>query len=152
MDFFAVEHLSVEKLLNDWRWLCPQPLKLIARNAFGDLFLRDEQDRILWLNVAIGRISEVAESFEKFKSLAESEETRQRWFAVNDEEKASSRGLVPGLEECIGFATPLVLSESGSGNNPYVANIYDHVPFLGDLHRQLAELPHGAKVKLVVTD
>lgn len=66
MDFFAVEHLSVEKLLSDWRWLCPQPLTLVARNAFGDLFLRDEQDRILWLNIAIGRISEVAESFEKW--------------------------------------------------------------------------------------
>jgi len=28
-------------------------------------------------------------------------------------------------------------------------DIYEHLSFLGDLHRQIAELPDGAKVKLV---
>src|SRR5215469_1622579 len=83
IDSFAVEHLSVEKLLIDWRWLCPQTVSLVARNAFGDLFLRDQQGKILWLDVAIGAISEVADSLEKFKSAAESEEMKQKWFAAS---------------------------------------------------------------------
>ena len=152
MDYFAVEHLSVERLLKDWRWLCPKQLSLVARNAFGDLFLQNDAGRILWLEVATGRISEVADSQKSFRTYAETEEMRQRWFATNDETQAASRGLVPGPEQCIGFSIPLVFAESGYPENPYVADFYDYISFLGDVHRQIAELPAGTKVKLVVKD
>jgi hypothetical protein len=150
MDYFAVEHLSVERLLKSWRWLCPERLSLVARNAFGDLFLQDDGGNIMWLDVAIGRVTHVANSCETFRAYIATEELRKRWFAVRDETQAASRGLAPGLEQCIGFSIPLVFAESGYTENPYVADLYDHVSFLGDLHRQVAELPEGAKVKLVI--
>ena len=152
MDYFAVGYLSVEKLLREWHWLCPEDVTLVARNAFGDLFLCDSQRKIIWLDVAIGKLSVVAESFEQFQSLAESQDNRQQWFAANDEQQAANRGLVPGVEQCIGFATPLVFNESGYAENPYIADLYEYVSFLGDLHRKIAELPEGAKVKLVIKE
>lgn len=39
---WAVDHLDVDLILVEWRWLCPQRVELVARNAFGDLFLSDE--------------------------------------------------------------------------------------------------------------
>src|SRR5579864_7151824 len=48
---FPVSHLDVDRLLANWRWLCPAKMHLLARNAFGDLFLGDEGGRVHWLDV-----------------------------------------------------------------------------------------------------
>ena len=34
-EWFGVDHLDVERLLAEWRWLCSKPTTLIARNAFA---------------------------------------------------------------------------------------------------------------------
>ncbi len=48
---FDVDQLDVSRLLEQWRWLCGQSVTLIARNSFGDMFLRTNGGKILWLNV-----------------------------------------------------------------------------------------------------
>jgi hypothetical protein len=150
-DYFLVEHLSSERLLEEWRWLCPQPVALVARNAFGDLYLRDEFGKIVKLDVAIGQIKEVAESEAEFRKLASTEEKREEWFAESDELAASGQGLNPGASQCIGFKTPLVFAESGTPSRAYLADLYEYVSFLGELHRQISQLPDGSKVRLEFT-
>jgi hypothetical protein len=148
--WLAVDHLDVERLLADWRWLLPNRLSLIARNAFGDLFLRDDTGAVLWLDVAIGKLTKVANSEMQFQELAATNEKREKWFAEADEQAAAARGLKPNATQCIGFSVPLVLSQSGSPDSPYVADLYEHVSFLGDVNRQISSLPDGAKVRLVI--
>jgi hypothetical protein len=150
---FNVAHLSVERLLADWRWLCPQPLTLLARNAFGDLFLKNESGRVFMLAAAMGEFTEIAESEKQFRSLANTEEKLQQWFAKNDAEAAARRGLSPNSEQCIGFKVPLIFAESASApNNAYVADLYEQVSFLGHIHQQISELPDGTKIKLEPVD
>jgi hypothetical protein len=43
--WFEVAALETERLLAEWRWLCPSRLSLVARNVFGELFLQDETMR-----------------------------------------------------------------------------------------------------------
>ncbi len=83
--YFLVGHLDVDRLLSEWRWLCPQSLALVARSAFGDLFLRDEAGKIIKLDIAIGQILEVATSETDFRDLAYTKEKREQWFAESDE-------------------------------------------------------------------
>jgi hypothetical protein len=147
-DWFAVHHLDVERLLVDWRWLCKEPMALVARNAFGDLFLRDESGHVHQLDVAIGKLTKVAASEQEFRELALTSERQEEWFAVTDEKAAIARGLAPSETQCIGFSVPLVFAESGSPDTAYVADLYEHVSFLGDLNRQISDLPDGAKVQL----
>jgi hypothetical protein len=45
---------------------------------------------------------------------------------------------------------PLIFAESGSPDTPYVADLYEHISFLGDLNRQISSLPDGAKVPIRV--
>ena len=52
----------------------------------------------------------------------------------------------------IHFIVPLIFAEGGSLETAYLADIYDHVGFLGDLHRQITTMPDGAKVRLRVSD
>jgi hypothetical protein len=148
---FDVDRLDVSRLLEQWRWLCDQSVTLVARNGFGDLFLRTNERKILWLNVGGGTLTEIAESELGFEhSLAESAK-REVWFAEQKLAAFAERGMKPNDLQCIGFKTPVVFAESRSiPDNAYVADLYEQVAFLGDLHRQIAEVPNGGKVRLKV--
>jgi hypothetical protein len=51
--------------------------------------------------------------------------------------------------QCIGFKISVVFSESGDvPDNAYVADLYEQVSFLGDLHRQIANFSDGTKITL----
>jgi hypothetical protein len=148
--WFDIDDLEIERLLSEWRWLCPHQMTLVARTAFGDLFLCDETDVVFWLNTAVGKLTKVANSLPAFRKMAGTKVKRREWFAEPDVEAFAKRGLVPDRSECIGFSVPLVFAESGTPDTPYVVNLYDHVAFLGDLNRQISSLPDGAKVRLRV--
>jgi hypothetical protein len=141
--------LDSERLLGDWRWLCPQALTVIDKNAFGDLFLTDEGGIVHMLNVGSGEFTPIAESVSAFWALAKTPEKQESWFAQDATAAAAKRGLIPGSLQCIGFSTPVVFAESKGLDCAYIADIYDHVGFLGDVHRQIAALPDGAEVRLV---
>lgn len=147
-DYFLVEHLDVDRLLSEWRWLCPQPLALVARSAFGDLFLRDEAGKIFKLDIAIGEMKEVAGSEAEFGNLASTKEKREEWFAESAELAAADRGLKPSGDQCIAFKTPIIFAEGSDPDNACVGSLYEQVSFLGDLNRQLSQLPEGTKVQL----
>jgi hypothetical protein len=150
--YFNVGDLSAEQLLAEWRWLCPAPVTLVARTAFVDLFLRTESGTVSKLDVSAGHLTVVAESVAQFFSMAALPEKRKEFFAEDDERAAAQRGLVPSTIECIAFKIPLCFRESATApNNVYVANLYEYVSFLGDTHRQMAEVQDGKKIKLRVT-
>jgi hypothetical protein len=154
-DFVAwalqVDVLSVDKLLADWRWFCPEPFSLVARNAFGDLFLRDAEGKIFWLEVASGELTGIAISQSEFIDLLGQDEKQEAWLAKEDTQSAFVNGLEPDMTQCIGFKIPLVFAESrNTPDNAYIADLYEQVSFLGDLHRRLSIHPDGAKVELVV--
>jgi len=146
--WYEVKHLDVERLLQDWRWLCKGPMTLLARNAFGDLFLRDDAGRVHRLEVGAGTLKEVAESELQFKALAGTKDKREEWFAEADTRQARDQGLEPNSSQCIGFRIPVVFAESALNNQPYVADLYETVSFLGEIHRQISSLPDGAKIEL----
>ena len=123
-------------------------MTVVARNAFADLFLRDESGGIFRLDVGNGKFSKVTDSESVFVTLAKIPDNREEWFAEADEKAAAARGLNPNTNQCIGFSVPLVFAQAGSSNTPYIVDIYDHVSFLGDLHRQISSLPNGARVRL----
>jgi hypothetical protein len=144
------ETLDSERLLREWRWLCPKFLTVIDRNAFGDLFVRDDAGRVHMLDVGSGDFSLIAESVPEFAELAKTPEKREEWFAEQETAAAAERGLVPGPGQCIGFYPPALSAECDGLNSAYVTDLYDNVGWLGDMHRQIATLPDGTKVRIVV--
>jgi len=122
-------------------------MSLVARDAFGNLFLRDEAGQIHRLDVAIGKLSRLTDSEAQFRELASAKGVQ--CFAERDEGAAAAKGLTPDDTQCIGFGVPLVFREN-TPDAAYIADLYDHVSFLGDLNRQIADLPDGAQVRLVI--
>jgi len=146
--WLQVDGLDVERLLSDWRWLCPSQVSLLARNLFGELFLEDKSGAVFWLNTTVGKLSKVAQSKSEFLELAETK--RQEWFVEQEALAYANRGLIPSSSQCIGFGVPAVFAEGGTPGTAFVADIYEHVSFLGDLHQQMSTLPDGSKVHLRV--
>jgi hypothetical protein len=151
--YFNVGDLSAEQLLANWRWLCPAPVSIVARSAFGDLFLRTESGIVSKLDVSAGQLTKVAETVDQFLSMAALAEKRNEFFAEDDERAAAKRGFVPSASECIAFKIPVCFSESSTApENVYIANLYEYVSFLGDIHHQIADVPDGNKIRLRVKD
>ena len=148
--WFKVDDLEIERLLSDWRWLYHGKMSLLANNLFGELFLMDETGVVLWLNTTVGKLNKVASSKAEFLEMAETRQKRQEWFVELEAEVYADRGLVPSPSQCIGFGVPAVFAEGGTPETAFVADIYEHVSFLGDLHQQLLALPDGSKVRLRV--
>lgn len=147
---FQVDHLDVERLMASWRWLCPDDVTLVTRSVFGDLFLRNKAGEILWLDVTLGELTKIAGSDSALRDLLQIVENREKWLGESDARSAAENGLNPNADQCIGFATPLIAAESGYAGNAYVTDLYDHVGFLGDFHKQISGLPDGTKIRLVV--
>lgn len=124
---------DADRLLQEWRGLCPQRVSIIDCNAYGDLFIRDELGRIHMLDVGSGELALIGESASEFNALKTTPEKREEWFAEADKQDAAERGLIPGPGQCIGFDIPTVFAESANAT-PYIADIYDHLGFLGNLH------------------
>jgi hypothetical protein len=123
-------------------------MKLIARNAFGDLFLLDQSGEIWRLDVSVAMLQKIADCETKFRSMLQNAATREEWFADDEVKSIAERGLVPSENQCIGFYPPLVFADQPHA--PYLIDIYENVAFLGDLNEQLADVPDGGKVKLSV--
>lgn len=148
-EWFEVDGLDTERLLAEWRWLCPNRLRMVARNVFGELFLQHESGAIFRLNTTTGKFSKVSESESEFQTLAKREKCSE-WFAESESLAYERLGLTPNSSQCIGFPVPAVFAEGGRPDTAYVADLYEYVSFLGDLHRQIASVPDGSKVELKI--
>jgi hypothetical protein len=122
---FDVAELDRSRLLEQWRWLCGDSVMLLARNGFGDLFLRTVGGKVMCLNVGSGTLDEVAESESIFEDLMNDSAMRAPWLAERRLENLAERGLRPNDFQCIGFKMPVVFAESANvPDNAYVADLY----------------------------
>jgi hypothetical protein len=151
MKIFDVTQLSVRRLLESWRWLCPGEMRLVARNFYGDLFLTDDTGQVCRLDLASGRMILVSDSVTLFESERDSVEKREEWFHESEMNDARGLGFDPNDEQCIGFKVPVMFAESYKHpNNAYIADLYEYVSFSGDVHQQISHLPDGTKATLRV--
>jgi len=146
---FDIDGISSERLLREWQWLIPGQFSLLAVNAFGDLFLQDVHGSVHRLEVTSGKISIVAASGVEFWEAARDARKKKDWFLEERAELAERKGCSPGKGQCVGGKTPFVFKESANmPDNMYVADLYEYVSSMGDLHSQMKDVPDGAQVRI----
>lgn len=138
-------------LLEDWTWLLRQPMQPILVTCLGDLFLRNQQGAIHWLDVGRGQLEPVARSTEEFWTLLGDPDRQDQWLMpalvllLRDEH---GKTLAPG--QCYGFVTCPALGGQWEPDNfePIDLEVYHHL--MGQLHQQVAGLPPGARIAGVI--
>jgi hypothetical protein len=149
--YFDIDGISAEKLLREWKWLAPGEFDLLAVNAYGDLFLHDAHGIVHRLDLTSGTLIEVAASVDEFRETASDPEKKREWLLEDLAAQAGRNGCSPGKFQCIGGKIPFVFEQSATApNNLYVADLYEYVSFMGDIHSQMKDVPDGGQVRLTV--
>ena len=149
--YFDISGVSTERLLHEWKWLVLGDCNVVAVSPVGDLFLEDGESRVHWLDVARGTISAIASSALEFREMTKNDANRNRWFMEELAAVAQRKGFRPGKGQCLAYKIPIVFKESTTApENMYVADLYEYVSFMGDIHRQISDVPDGGKVRIKI--
>lgn len=140
-------------LLHDWRWLVGNDVQVVVVSALGDLFLRDGEGRIHWLDVGAARLSQAAESAEEFKRLLQQPDNADEWFVPQliGDLIVSGKQLADG--QCYSYKVPPMLSGKMELSNFEPTDLLVHCSMFGQLGRQMQHLPEGTKIdRFTMTD
>lgn len=139
----------LEAFCHAWAWKLEGLGTPVLFSVWGDVFL-DRNGPISWLNTGIGELLEVASDLEDFRALLAGDQVDE-WFLPDLVGRLHQAGLRPATGQCFTYVTYPVFAEGKyEVANIYVSTAREHFGLSGALHHQLAHLPDGAKVKLVV--
>jgi hypothetical protein len=137
---------GADDLLNDWRWLLGNSMRLLLVSALGDMFLADAEGRIFWLDTGAGQLQQIAGSEKEFKQLMQQKENADQWFIPQLVGDLMDGGMRLGPGQCYSYKKPPVLGGEIEPGNFEPADLSVHFSLLGQLHRKVKDLPPGTKI------
>ena len=133
----AAESFDVEDLLVPWRWLVPPEATPLFVSVFGD-WVFGASDGSLWaLSLLEGTYSQIASSGAEYNRLKSSFEWLDNTFMAGWQEIAHRHGLVPAVDECIGWRVHPALGGPFAKENLEVFSMRVYQHLMGQLHQQL---------------
>jgi len=142
----AIQGLCSEELLSDWMWLLQKPYALVAMNNFGDMFLEDGNGHIHFLDLESGELKPAASSTAELQQRTAQKENQRRWFFTDLLTPIERAGLSLAPGQCFGFKIPLVLGGKAEVSNIEIAQLLVRISLMGQIHRQVKNLPPGTKI------
>lgn len=133
-------------MLADWAWLSPSPLSVLAITKMGDAFVTEPSGRVQFLDTLEGNLKFAASSTDEFWSSAREGRLDPAWFNPDMIELLEARNvrLEPG--QCYGYKLPPVLGGPLDSANVEAFDAVVYFSITGQLHRQVKDLPAGAKI------
>ena len=133
-------------LLRDWRWLVGESMQLLIVSSLGDMFLAEPDGHVFWLDTGAGQLQQVAESAEEFKRFMQQRDRADQWFIPQlvGDLMASGVRLAPG--QCYSYKKPPILGGEIELANFEPCDLSVHFSMLGQIHRQVKDLPAGTKI------
>jgi hypothetical protein len=118
-------------------------------SSVGDLFLRDSNNSIYWLNTGNGTLTEVADGIEKFKEKLQDQDVVSDWFLVDLIAALKAEGMTLKTGQVYSYKKLIILGGDYSPENFEPTDIEVHFSFAGQIHQQVKDLPPGAKINSV---
>ncbi|MGH7954286.1 MAG: T6SS immunity protein Tdi1 domain-containing protein [Limisphaerales bacterium] len=137
---------GADDLLRDWRWLLGDSMQLLLVSAIGDMFLADSAGLVFWLDIGTGQLQQIATSVDEFQQLRQQHDHADQWFIpllVGDLITSGVR-LSPG--QCYSYKKPPILGGAIEPANFQPTDLSVHFSVLGQIHRQVKNLPPGTKI------
>jgi T6SS immunity protein Tdi1, C-terminal len=133
-------------LTKEWLWLAPDDAEPILPTACGDLFLRRADGRIAFLDTYAGSCATVAPDYEQWQAMLDDPEQMQEWFRCGLVEGLLEAGLEREPGQCFSPLVPPAVGGSWRPSNFHACDLYVHLAALGQLHRQVKDLPPGTRI------
>jgi hypothetical protein len=141
--------INIDEILEDWRWLIPEHHTLLLVSALGDLFLLANNQSVFWLDTGSALLTKVSDSIDEFNDLVHNVDNVNEWFCPELIAGLKAQGITLGNQQCYSYKRPLTLDGTMDPANFEPADISVHFSVLGQLQKQVRDLPSGTKVKSV---
>jgi hypothetical protein len=140
------------RMLEFWRWLIPDMHRPLFATALGDLFLREPDGRVLWLDMGDGQLQPVATNDTELGRLATDPQNGCLWFGASlvDQLRAAGKVLRPG--ECYCYLQLPMLGGEYEPANFKICDVVTHFRLWGPIHEQLRDIPDGESVVFKVVN
>jgi hypothetical protein len=123
--------------LETWRWRTGPDATPWLVTALGDVFLKDADGRILFLDTYDGQLGEAAPANTEWTSALQAPGRLDRWFDPSLVSAIRARGLLLGPEQCYSPIEPLILGGRMEPENFEVTEWRVHARLLGQMYQQM---------------
>ncbi len=137
-------------LLTEWRWLVGDRPRLYGWSTAGDLFLLNAEGQVLMLDPGAGTAEIVADSIPAFRSLLDDEDRSVELLQLGVVEAYEAANGPLAHRRCLSFTTLPVFGGAYTIDNRYCLSIEEHAGVTGHVHRQIRDLPDGARIELKI--
>jgi hypothetical protein len=140
----------LDEIKDAWGWVGIEPQEVVVENEFGNLIVKDSNDRFWRLCPEDVYCEVIAESIDEYNALVKDDEFLEDWFmsAMVLEAEKSLGKLEPGYK--YHMVIPGIFGGDYGGSNIKVAPLPEIIRFSGDLGKQIKDLPEGAEIELNV--
>lgn len=141
-----------DRLTENWTWLIGTDKEVLLVSAIGDMFLTDGKKRVYWLDVGNGEFNLVANSIEDFEDKLKNVEQVNEWFMIDltTQLRLSDKKLKDG--QLYSYYKLPIIGGDYTVDNFAPLDIEEHFGYLGDIHRQIKDLPDGTEVEIKIVD
>lgn len=138
----------LELVAEHWAWSGIKAEELVVTNDFGNLILKDGEDKFWRLCPEDVYCTVVAESIEGYNELIQNEEFVEDWHMVSIlvDAKAALGDLAEDERYCL--KVPGILDGDYVGDNVIKASLENIIVSAGKLGQFIADKPEGAKIDL----
>jgi hypothetical protein len=159
--FRAVAHVTApvtmppadfDEAMEAWRWTVPRTARPLLITALGDVFLQAESGEIQFLDTESGKLETVASSREKWFRMLTDADHLETWFRPSFVKELKIRGKPLQREEVYSPTHPPILNGQLTVEN-YTPSRWDaHLHLMGQIHRQVKDLPPGTPITKIRVD
>ena len=145
--YFVAGEFDYQPLLEKWAWLLGDKAFLVhSVTAMGDIFLVDNESKVSFLDTIDGVVTPFADSVQEYEEKLQDRHVRKRHLAtfVVRDLLDSGHSLRPG--ECFSPDLPPVLGGKMNRENFSPVDSLFHASVMGQIHRQVKDLPPGTPV------
>ena len=144
--FIRVSEADVKSALGAWRWLPLNGLTVFAVSAFGEVFLRHDTGRILYIDTIEGQLSDVANNMSEFTRMLSGDEMRDKVLLRGFVMSARTKGLCLDDGECYDFKIAPILGGPMDIDHVEKTSFIVKLDIAGQIHEQVKDLPPGTEI------
>jgi hypothetical protein len=150
----SIQFQTIEKhkLIEDWIWLVDTDKDPIMISSIGDMFLKDKNGKIYWLDVGRGSLELVSENLDDFKSKLNDDSKVNEWFMIGLVKQIKETGLELVEGKLYGYKKLPIIGGEYKPENFELTSIEVHFSLSGQILRQLKDLPDGTNIQIKVVD
>ena len=142
----------IATIKESWGWVGLDPAQVVGDNDFGNLIIKDHEERYWRLRPEDPSCNLIAHNRAELDALSHDQEFLHSWYMrkLVAEARSALGPLRPGYKYSLKI--PAILGGEYGGSNLASTPLQELVSFAGSVAKQIDTLPDGAKVRLVVTE